>query len=168
MRGRKMQNKIRSPSKEQIYVKERRNRMKRVKTLKYLFHKLGISILTLMMAFGFLDLKAIKAATASVTVKNAINYSYNVTTVDGYSAWGAYFQHIYADGEIAFCVQPEVVVQTGASYTTSNYTNISASQRRTLEHIAYVGWELSDKTDEDYVATQLMIWELFLNLCKLH
>ena len=131
--------------------------VKILKKAKRNIYRFVVTMMAMIIAIGNFDFTTIKAATGSVTVKNAINYSYNVTTADGYSAWGANFQHIYADGEIAFCVQPEVLVQTGSNYTYGKFTD---NQRTQMEHIAYVGWELSDKTDEDYVATQLMIWEL--------
>ena len=70
--------------------------------------------------------------------------------------WGAETEHIYADGEIAFCVQPGILITEGSSYTRSNFSH---SELRKIEHIAYVGWQLSSKTDEDYLATQFMIWE---------
>ena len=61
------------------------------------------------------------------------------------------------DGEIAFCVEPGQLVDSNANYSSSQY---SISQRKRIEDIAYVGWELSNKTDEDYLATQYMIWEV--------
>ena len=100
--------------------------------------------------------QAVKAAGANVTVKNRIPYSYQVTDKDGHMVWGAETEHIYADGEIAFCVQPGISITEGSSYTRSNFSH---SELRKIEHIAYVGWQLSSKTDEDYLATQFMIWE---------
>lgn len=100
--------------------------------------------------------QAVKAAGANVTVKNRIPYSYQVTDKDGHMVWGAETEHIYADGEIAFCVQPGILITEGSSYTRSNFSH---SELRKIEHIAYVGWQLSSKTDEDYLATQFMIWE---------
>ena len=100
--------------------------------------------------------QTVKAANAKVTVAKRIPYSYQVTDKDGHMVWGAETEHIYADGEIAFCVQPGVLIAEGASYTISDF---NWKDFRKLEDIAYVGWHLSDKTDEDYLATQFMIWE---------
>ena len=100
--------------------------------------------------------QVVKSAGANVTVKNRIPYSFQVTDKDGHMVWGAETEHIYADGEIAFCVQPGILITEGSSYTRSNF---SRSELRKIEHIAYVGWQLSSKTDEDYLATQFMIWE---------
>ena len=100
--------------------------------------------------------QVVKSAGANVTVKNRIPYSFQVTDKDGHMVWGAETEHIYADGEIAFCVQPGILITEGSSYTRSNFSH---SELRKIEHIAYVGWQLSSKTDEDYLATQFMIWE---------
>lgn len=98
--------------------------------------------------------QTVKAANAKVTVAKRIPYSYQVTDKDGHMVWGAETEHIYADGEIAFCVQPGVLIAEGASYTISDF---NWKDFRKLEDIAYVGWHLSDKTDEDYLATQLSL-----------
>ena len=100
--------------------------------------------------------QVVKSAGANVTVKNRIPYSFQVTDKDGHMVWGAETEHIYADGEIAFCVQPGILITEGSSYTRSNFSH---SELHKIEHIAYVGWQLSSKTDEDYLATQFMIWE---------
>ncbi|HJB05514.1 MAG TPA: Cys-Gln thioester bond-forming surface protein, partial [Candidatus Merdibacter merdigallinarum] len=55
-----------------------------------------------------------------------------------------------------FCVEPEQFVNSGNSYTKDDLT---WNQKLMLERIAYVGWVLSDQTDNDYATTQFMIWE---------
>lgn len=115
-----------------------------------------IVILLVVVLFDFFKFP-IKGAEPEITTKDRIPFSYNVVDDKGYNAWGEYMEYIYADGKIAFCVQPGVLVQSGSSYTTQEY---SAAQKMQMERIAYVGWHLSDQSDEDYLTTQLMIWEL--------
>ena len=97
-----------------------------------------------------------KAATPVIKLAKKIPYSFQVTDSNGHMTWGAETEYIYADDEVSFCVQPGVLITEGASYTKNDF---STSQRLKMEHIAYVGWQLSEKTDEDYLATQFMIWE---------
>ena len=115
-----------------------------------------IVILLVVVLLDFFQFP-IKGAEPEITTKDRIPFSYNVVDDKGYNAWGEYMEHIYADGAIAFCVQPGVLVQSGSSYTAQEYSN---AQKTQMERIAYVGWHLSDQNDEDYLTTQLMIWEL--------
>ena len=100
--------------------------------------------------------QTIKAASPEVKLAKKIAYSFQVTDKDGHMVWAAETEHIYADGEVAFCVQPGQLVNEGANYKKSEF---NYAKKRDIEHIAYIGWQLSDKTDEDYLATQFMIWE---------
>lgn len=99
----------------------------------------------------------IYAASPKITLGEEIDYSYSVTDKDGYTVWAEATNYILADGEVSFCVQPGVLVTPGSSYNKSEFTS---NQRRDIEHIAYVGWSLSNKTKEDYMATTFYIWEI--------
>ncbi|MCR0336004.1 Cys-Gln thioester bond-forming surface protein [[Clostridium] innocuum] len=128
--------------------------MKRYKEIK---KKIFTYLAVFFMVISNMSIpQTVKASNAEVTVAKKIPYSYQVTDKDGHMVWGAETEHIYADGEIAFCVQPGVLITEGSKYTVSEF---SGSQRLLIEYIAYVGWQLSDKTDEDYLATQFYIWE---------
>ncbi|MCI3002558.1 thioester domain-containing protein, partial [[Clostridium] innocuum] len=128
--------------------------MKRYKEIK---KKIFTYLAVFFMVISNMSIpQTVKAANAEITVAKKIPYSYQVTDKDGHMVWGAETEHIYADGEIAFCVQPGVLITEGSKYTISEF---SGSQRLLIEYIAYVGWQLSDKTDEDYLATQFYIWE---------
>lgn len=98
----------------------------------------------------------VHAASPKITLGDKIDYSYSVTDKDGHSVWANDTNYILADGEVSFCVQPGVLVVPGSNYSKSEFTS---DQRREIEHITYVGWELSNKTKEDYLATTLYIWE---------
>ena len=130
--------------------------MNKVKQIKKNVQRSIIAFMAFIMIVGSFDLTVIHAANNRVTTGDRINYSTNATNAEGRTFWSEYTDHIYVDGEVAFCVEPGQLVDSNASYSASQYTE---RERITIEHIAYVGWELSDKTDEDYLATQYMIWE---------
>jgi len=56
-----------------------------------------------------------------------------------------------ADGEIAFCAQPEQVLVPGSHFTKNDCSNV---RQKVMENIAYAGWHMSNKTD-DYVANTI-------------
>ena len=128
----------------------------KVKQIKKNVQRSIIAFMAMILVVGSFDLTVIHAANNRVTTGDRINYSTNATNAEGRTFWSEYTDHIYVDGEVAFCVEPGQLVDSNASYSASQYTE---RERITIEHIAYVGWELSDKTDEDYLATQYMIWE---------
>ena len=129
--------------------------LKKSEKRKKSLYRITMSIITCLMIVTDITIP-IHASTA-VRVVETLPYTYSVRKSDG--SWadnGVDFGVIEADGEIAFCVDPTVMVNSNASYTKENYT---ISQKRTMEHIAYAGYHMSNKTGEDYVATQFMIWE---------
>ena len=128
----------------------------KVKQIKKNVQRSIIAFMAMILIVGSFDLTVIRAANPRVTTGDIIRYSYNVTDSEGHGTFGQESYYIYVDGEIAFCVEPGQLVDPNANYSESRYT---ATQRATIEKIAYVGWELSSKTDEDYIATQYMIWE---------
>ena len=130
--------------------------MDKVKQIKKNVQRSIIAIMAMILIVGSFDLTVIHAANNRVTTGDRINYSTNATNAEGRTFWSEYTDHIYVDGEVAFCVEPGQLVDSNANYSESRYT---ATQRANIEKIAYVGWELSNKTDEDYLATQYMIWE---------
>ncbi len=97
-------------------------------------------------------------AANKVTVSKQIPYSYRGvnTTSPYYSYWGEIVRKINADGQIAFCVQPEQELIPSSHFTVHDF---SSAQKTQIENIAYAGWHLSNKSDDDYAATQFMIWE---------
>ena len=107
--------------------------MKRYKEIK---KKIFTYLAVFFMVISNMSIpQTVKAANAEITVAKKIPYSYQVTDKDGHMVWGAETEHIYADGEIAFCVQPGVLITEGSKYTISEF---SGSQRLLIEYIAYV------------------------------
>lgn len=135
--------------------------MNKIKKHLNIIKKTILTIMATFVAVSLFDITPLKAKTPTVEVKNEYPMSAVVKSADGYhETWWSVMGYIYIDGEIAFCIEPEQFTSTGASYTATEFT---AQQKYQLELISYVGWELSDKTDEDYTATQFMIWELLGN-----
>lgn len=87
-----------------------------------------------------------------------INYSYNVSK-GAWSAWGEFFQKLYIDGKLAYCVQPGVVFIPGEGFTAqTELSGITAAQRAQINRIINFGAKDSD-SNEFYVATQMALWE---------
>ena len=128
----------------------------KVKQIKKNVQRSIIAFMAMILVVGSFDLTVIHAANNRVTTGDRINYSTNATNAEGRTFWSEYTDHIYVDGEVAFCVEPGQLVDSNASYSASRYND---AQKARIEDIAYVGWHLSNKTDEDYIATQYMIWE---------
>ncbi|NBJ65396.1 head-tail adaptor protein, partial [bacterium c-19] len=126
--------------------------------IKNTLKKLSVFICTMLVMVTNISLP-VHAAESNVRIDKVIPYSYNgrnTTLPYEYPYQGSIVDKIYADNEIAFCVQPEQELVINGSHTKSNYSYAQQSQ---MERIAYAGWHMSNKTDDDYVATQFMIWE---------
>ena len=130
---------------------------KRTKQRKKLLQRMITGMVALLVSVVPSGTVTVGAADHHITTGNRMYYRTNATNSQGITFWSEYTDRVYADGEIAFCVQPGVLVQPGSTYTVSRFSH---DQKVMMERIAYVGWHLSDKTDEDYLATQYMIWEL--------
>lgn len=74
-----------------------------------------------------------------------------------------YFFRIRETGDIAFCIEEGTPAALGSASSTNLNQVISNSTLRTrLSLIAYFGWyNNTNQTDQQYVATQHMIWEAF-------
>lgn len=130
--------------------------MKIIKQIKKNVQRSIIAFMAMILIVGNFDLTVIKAAN-KITVKDEFLVSANVTAPDGvHTAWWETMGYIYADGELGFCVEPEQFITSGNSYKVDD---LNINNQRDIERIAYVGWVLSDQTDNDYATTQFMIWE---------
>ncbi|MEG2507219.1 MAG: SpaA isopeptide-forming pilin-related protein [Longicatena sp.] len=91
---------------------------------------------------------------SNVTLGAGTGYSVICYAADGvHMDWNADYPIVYVDGEVGFCIDPGILLYPGGGFTPSSI------ERRELSLIAYEGWEMSSKTNEDYLATQFMIWE---------
>ena len=126
--------------------------------IKNAIKRISILVCTTFVALTNMSLPVY--ASNNITTGKQILYSYRgyAENNPSYTYHGDYIAKAYVNGEIAFCVEPNVALDDIDSYyTQSNYTH---EQRIIMERLAYAGWHMSEyKTDDDYVATQFMIWE---------
>ncbi len=69
----------------------------------------------------------------------------------------------YVNGEIAFCIEPNKEAAIGAVHTGANLDTLFKDQalRNKLTMISHFGYIANkDQSDEQYIATQMLIWEL--------
>lgn len=64
---------------------------------------------------------------------------------------------IEVNGNIAFCVEPTTIGLTGPYHLSQD--DWSEAVRKQLSLIVYYGWDQSKKSDDDYAATQYLVWE---------
>lgn len=71
--------------------------------------------------------------------------------------WGANFnwEYIKVDGEIAFCIEPEVALDPLNNYTESTFNH---AQREMFSKIIYHGYDKNPNA-ENYVLTQIVLWQ---------
>ncbi len=121
-----------------------------------IYEKKKIADLTDAEKEKYADQINMKAARAGVTVSagNFTGYSMHITAADGvHSQFSQNYQTILIDGEFGFCVQPGYELIPGSNFSANPY------MQHQLSIIAYEGWEKSNHTVADYMATQFMIWE---------
>ncbi|WP_211272022.1 thioester domain-containing protein, partial [Enterococcus canis] len=67
------------------------------------------------------------------------------------------------NGEVAFCLEPNKEAAIGAVHTGANLDTLFKDQalRNKLTMISHFGYIANkDQSDEQYIATQMLIWEL--------
>ncbi len=63
---------------------------------------------------------------------------------------------IYVNGNVVFCVEPEISRGDCEGYTVSDFSH---EQREIFSQIIYHGYDNTGKTGKDYVVTQNVLWE---------
>lgn len=74
---------------------------------------------------------------------------------------GYNFRIIYANGEVAFCVEPEIIRGEGDGYTISDFSH---DQREVFSQIIYHGYDNAARTGKDYVVTQSILWDYIASI----
>ncbi|WP_211272020.1 thioester domain-containing protein, partial [Enterococcus canis] len=67
------------------------------------------------------------------------------------------------NGEVAFCIEPNKEAAIGAIHTGSELSSYmkDVNLRNKITMISHFGFiKNKDQSDEQYIATQMMIWEL--------
>ncbi|WP_143404410.1 MSCRAMM family protein [Merdibacter massiliensis] len=135
---------------------ELRKMKKEVRMKRKYRKKISVIALVCLLFSTMLQIPTIHAS-SKVTCEKLFDTTIHFTSANGITGTWNKMGILSADGAIAFCVQPELIVNEEASYAAKKFTN---AQKKEMEHIAYVGWVLSKQTEMDYVTAQFMIWEL--------
>lgn len=73
------------------------------------------------------------------TEGNPVYARYDVSK-GAWSAWGDFYQPLYIDGKLAYCVEPGVVFVPGAGFTQqTTFTGITTQQRASINYIMNFG-----------------------------
>ncbi len=122
-------------------------------------------LMSLMIGFMSLTNMTLptKAGMVSVNIQTVSGHPYRGTG----PGHGQYVERFDSNAEIltvngqrVFCIEPWAILNNGASMTQANLDSIlDSSTRLTLSKIGYYGYWQSNKTIEDYMTTQIMIWE---------
>ncbi|MDU2110606.1 MAG: hypothetical protein E7E99_08375, partial [Peptoniphilus lacydonensis] len=76
-----------------------------------------------------------------------------------WSAWGEFYQPLYIDGKLAYCIQPGVVFVPGAGFTQQNeFTGISEIERIQINDVMNFGAKKGDSSEYIF-ATNMYMWE---------
>lgn len=92
------------------------------------------------------------------TEGNPVYARYDVSK-GAWTAWGEFYQPMYIDGKLAYCVQPGVVFVPGAGFTQqTEFAGITPLQRASINYIMNFGAKDGDSV-EYIMATNMYIWE---------
>ncbi|MGM0020238.1 hypothetical protein IGK80_001117 [Enterococcus sp. DIV0609] len=102
--------------------------------------------------------RATRKTRAVGTEGNPVYARYDVSK-GAWSAWGEFYQPLYIDGKLAYCVQPGVVFVPGAGFTQQNeFTGISEIERIQINDIMNFGAKKGDSSEYIF-ATNMYMWE---------
>lgn len=118
-----------------------------------------IMLIFSMLIMGFIG---VNSANAAVITEDKIANVYANQNYNG-KELSASFGYMYADGFIAYCIDPGVSLKIGEYQKNYNFNfkNIDNKKKEKLELIAYYGYEYpGHSTEKYYYATQALIWEI--------
>lgn len=137
----------------------------------------AVTVLCALPATAFAATGDVGAITFTYTYDadgNAMRYN-SGATINGYHAGGTgdYKYRMYVDGSNAFCIQPGVPLKTGDTLKESSsatWDALSASQKKAVGLALLYGYQgnranLSGSDDENWLATQTLVWE-FVTGCR--
>lgn len=91
-------------------------------------------------------------------VGNPVYARYDVSR-GAWTAWGEFYQPLYIDDKLAYCVEPGVIFTPGAGFTKQNdFAGISAAERKQINDIMNFGAKKGDSSEYIF-ATNMYIWE---------
>lgn len=91
-------------------------------------------------------------------VGNPVYARYDVSR-GAWTAWGEFYQPLYIDDKLAYCVEPGVIFTPGAGFTKQNdFAGISAAERKQINDIMNFGAKKGDSSEYIF-ATNMYMWE---------
>ena len=120
------------------------------------------------LMIGFMSLTNVtlptKAAMVSVNIQTVSGHPYRGTG-PSHGQYNTRFDSnaeiLTVNGQRVFCIEPWAMITSGAPMNEGDLESIlgDGSLSRTLSKIGYYGYWQSNQTVEDYMTTQIMIWE---------
>ena len=128
--------------------------MKKLKRILLIFITFALATLSnpLPISANNVDIKLHKSGVIRrgyYIAKNSKGES--VSSKDGYN-----FITITVNGEVAFCIEPEVLVGSGGGYTSASFTH---AEREMFSRILYHGYDTTNKTPRDIIIAQHVLWD---------
>lgn len=115
-------------------------------------------IFSLVLFFGFLVGANAKTNDTTIEFNNLTNYYYEIKGSNMYLS--NYTTMFYANGKIAYCIEPGVNITTHTYDSSSDIASLSKEKKEYLEMLGYFGYEYpGHNTVKYYLATQELIWE---------
>lgn len=115
-----------------------------------------------MLVFSLISSAQAKTDDTKIEFHNLYDYYYEIKGSNVYSS--NYTSMFYANGKIAYCIEPGVGITTSI-YDSSSTLNFSKEKSEYLELLGYFGYEYpSHKTTKYYLAAQELIWEYVKNV----
>lgn len=91
-------------------------------------------------------------------VGNPVYARYDVSR-GAWTAWGEFYQPLYIDDKLAYCVEPGVIFTPGAGFTQqTSFSGITAAQREAINNVMNFGAKKGDSSEYIF-ATNMYIWE---------
>ncbi|MDN3201522.1 SpaA isopeptide-forming pilin-related protein [Enterococcus faecalis] len=91
-------------------------------------------------------------------VGNPVYARYDVSR-GAWTAWGEFYQPLYIDDKLAYCVEPGVIFTPGAGFTQqASFNGITAAQCEAINTVMNFGAKKGD-SGEYIFATNMYIWE---------
>ena len=116
-----------------------------------------------LLAFGLMVAFAVKAQPVSAATLHQENTQYFYDRYDHGNEVSWYWKHYEMDGEIAYCIEPNVIEGTTYSQGSYSATGLPDSIKERLLLIGYYGYTYPGHQTEQYrAATQGMIWDVII------
>lgn len=141
---------------------------KRGKSMKQLKNRIRMILMIAVVAIAsIIQTVPVSAQGVSLTVSDSGVISTGYFEAVNSRGWavqrraGYNFRIIYANGEVAFCVEPEIIRGDGEGYTISDFSH---DQREVFSRIIYHGYDNTARTGKDYVVTQSILWDYIASI----